>query len=84
MERTYPVEGGDAVGEELEVVGRTGRLVSEAALGAAAIVAREVDTGRRLSRAGDIVQWNLEDAIPVRAKAELQLAVLDKQVGVDF
>ena len=65
MERTYPVEGGDAVGEELEVVGRTGRLVSEATLGAAAIVPSEVDAGRSLSRTGDIVQRDLEDAVPV-------------------
>ena len=84
MGRTYAIKGGDAIGEELEVVRGARGLVGEAALGATAIVACEVDPWRCFSWAGDIVQWDLEDAVPVRAKAEFQLAVLDKQVGVDF
>ena len=65
MGRIYAIKGGDAIGEELEVVRGARGLVSEAALGATAIVTREVDAGRSLSRTGDIVQWDLEDAVPV-------------------
>lgn len=84
MGRTYAIKGGDAIGEELEVVRGARGLVGEASLSAAAIVAREVDARRSLSRTGDVGQRDLEDTVPIRAEAEFQLAVLDKQVGVDF
>ena len=81
---TYAVEGYDIVREELEAVGRARELVGEAALGASFIVACEVHTGRSLRWAGDVVQRDLKDAVPVRAEAEFQLAVLDEKVGINF
>ena len=81
---TYTDEGSDAVREELEIVRRARRFVREPALGPTAVVASEVDAWRGLRLRGDAVQRDLEDAVPVRAEAELQLAICDDKVRVDW
>ena len=83
MRKTYANKRSDAVREELEVVGRARRFVREPALGPAAVVAGEVDAWGRFCLRGDAVERDLEDAVPVRAEAELQLAICDAKVRVD-